>query len=84
MEQMNGVSGMKESDAYQAIVEEGWIKGKLEGKKEIIFRQGKSRFGSPPPNIVKTIENTSDFEILDKWGDNVLLVRNWQELIDGV
>jgi predicted transposase YdaD len=85
---MKGVGGMKESVTYQAIVEEGiekgWIKGKLEGKREILLRLGKRQLGSPEPNIVALIEGISDNDLLDQLCERVLNVVDWRELIAGI
>ena len=88
---MKGVSGMKESVTYQAIVEEGFEKGrirgktegKLEGKREILIRTGKKQFGAPEPNVLAVIEGIKDAALLDQLCERVLDVDNWQDLIGG-
>jgi predicted transposase YdaD len=79
---LQGVRGMKESVTYQAIVEEGVVKGELRGARRMLFRQGEQRFGQPPDALAQSrIESVASLETLERLSDRMLQVRNWEELL---
>ena len=80
---------MEESVTYQAIMEEGVVKGRLEGRLEearhILFRLGEQRFGAPAGASVRSrIESINSLEVLEGLSDRMLQVRNWEELLTDV
>jgi predicted transposase YdaD len=72
-----GVRGMKESSAYQMILEEG----RGEEARRILLRQGRRRFGEPDPAVVVRIEAMMDLDQLDALIDRLLDVSSWEELL---
>jgi len=75
---LQGVRGMKESDTYQAIVEEGEIKG----IRETLLSLGRIRFGGPPSRVQEaTLSGIIDLGRLHRMRDQLLQVESWQELL---
>ncbi len=76
---------MKESVTYQAILEEGEVKGRNEGAvaeaQKFLLRQGQIRFGSPDARIRSVLEGITDVERLEALGERLLNVANWEELL---
>jgi len=72
---------MKESDTYQAILEEGKIEGKMEASREHVLRLGRRKFGPPPPAVQSALEVVSDVERLDRLVDRILDASNWEDLL---
>ncbi len=82
---LRGVRGMKESVTYQAIVEEGVVKGRMEEARRILFRQGEQRFGAPAGAAVRSrVESINSQEVLEGLTDRLLRVSSWQELLADV
>jgi hypothetical protein len=78
---LQGVHGMKESVTYQAIVEEGEIKGMLRARQEDLFRLGRRRFGAPNPETEAALRGVADPERLARLVDSLQDVSNWNELL---
>ena len=86
---------MKESDTYQAILEEGEAigeakgeaKGEARGKTEeartLLLRLGTKRFGSPDETVQTAIERLDVLEQLERLLDRLLETENWSELLNG-
>jgi hypothetical protein len=57
--------------AAEVLVEEGWEKGKIEGKiesrREALLLALKTRWGPTPPKVIRRIEKTGDLALLDAW-----------------
>jgi hypothetical protein len=80
---LQGVTGMKESVTYQAIVEEGVQKAVL-AFHEAIFELGEKRFGSPAPEDVRQkINGIEDLAELRRLIVNLLDVDSWAGLVAG-
>jgi predicted transposase YdaD len=78
---LRGVMTMEESTTYQAILEEGALRGALQEARKNLLLVGHARFRGTPPAVRKTIEAISDVAHLED-----LLVRSqeatsWQELL---
>ena len=79
---LQGVRGMKESVTYQAIVEEGAVKGRLEGVRHSLILLGEELFGTPPgPHARASIEAINSLEQLDQLTRRAPRVRSWEELL---
>jgi predicted transposase YdaD len=72
-----GVRTMRESSAYQAILEEGAI-GEAQ---KMILRQGRQKFGLPSDAIVAVIKGVTSLERLERLFDRILTVSTWDELL---
>jgi predicted transposase YdaD len=79
---LQGVRGMKESVTYQAIVEEGVVKGQLDGARQVLLLVGEQRFGKPPGARARAaIEAIHNLEELKAKTRRALQVQTWQELL---
>jgi|SRR5579884_1200245 len=82
---LQGVLTMKESVTYQAIIREGEAKGKAEGKTEearnMIFLQGRSKFGEPSAEAEAALNSLSDVRQLERLGVRLLRTTSWEELL---
>lgn len=72
-----GVRAMRESSAYQAILEEGAIAG----VQKMILLQGGDKFGPPSNAITAAITAVTDLERLHRMGSQILIVSSWDELL---
>ena len=74
-----GVLTMKESVTYQAIIEEGEAKGEAKGKtaeaRNMIFLQGRSKFGEPSAEAEAALNALSDVSQLEELGGPVAASR---------
>jgi predicted transposase YdaD len=87
-----GVRSMRESDTYQAILEEGraegLVLGRAEGRTEgrtealrnLLLRLGTRRFGPPGEAIVKQLRDIQDSRQLEQLAERLLEVASWAEL----
>jgi len=78
---LRGVMAMEESTTYQAILEEGALRGALREARKNLLLVGQARFRGTPPEVKKVIEAIADLAHLED-----LLVRSqnsasWQELL---
>jgi hypothetical protein len=78
---LQGVQGMKESVTYQAIVEEGELKGKVEARQEVLVQLGRKKFGMPDPTIAMALRGITDADRLTRLIDALLDVSSWKELL---
>jgi hypothetical protein len=79
---LQGISAMKESTTYQAIVEEGAVKGRLEAVREDIRRLGERNFSRPmPADVQTTLEGILDVQRLRYLLERILEVGSWDELM---
>jgi len=72
---------MKESVTYQAIVEEGEIKGMLRARQDDLLQIGRRRFGEPGPDTEATLRGVADPERLSRLVGALLDVSSWDELL---
>jgi hypothetical protein len=68
---------MRESDTYQAILEEGAI---AEAQK-IIVRHGTMRFGPPSPEVRTAILALEDLGRLERMSDRVWESAGWDDVL---
>jgi hypothetical protein len=86
---LRGLMNVKESDTYQAILEEGEaigeVKGKAKGKAEearkMLLLQGRDRFGEPSAKILSLLNAVTDLNQLEALGIRLLHVKSWEELL---
>jgi hypothetical protein len=72
---------MRESTAYQAILDEGRAEGRAEEARKILLRQGHKRFGAPTAAEEAAFVAITDLDRLERLSDRLLEVANWQELL---
>lgn len=82
---LKGVRAMKESTTYQAILEEGEVKGLARGRAEearrILLALGKKRLGPPDARVQATVQAIADVDHLEQLTERLLDVSSWQELL---
>lgn len=76
-----GVRAMRESSAYQAILEEGREEGAIQEARRMILLQGGDKFGSPSDAITSSLQAIMDLERLHRMGRRILVVSSWDELL---
>ena len=72
---------MKESDTYQAILEEGRAEGELREVKKLLLHVRKKRFGRPGARVIAAIEAIGDLGRLEQLSERLLVVASWRELL---
>lgn len=87
-----GIPGMRESDTYQAILEEGIERGierglergiergRLEEAVRVLFLVGTPRLGEPDAAIRRRIERETDLARVEAWLQASTQVEAWAEL----
>ena len=80
-----GVFAMRESSAYEMILDEGRAEGLDRGRvleaRAIILRQGRKRFGSPAKRSTPLFKQCSGFERLERMTDRLNDAADWQDLL---
>lgn len=76
---LRGVSRMRESTTYQAILEEG----RAEEARALLRRLGKKRFGAPPSAIAAKLDEIIDLSRLELLAERVYDTSSWDELLNG-
>jgi len=74
---IQGVPAMRESDTYQAILDEG----RVESSQRTLLRLVRKRLGDPDEATQNTILGINDLDRLDRLLDRYLEVTTWQELL---
>ena len=62
-------------------LEEGELKGKLEGERAILLRLGTRRYGKPASVITWRIFSITDATKLEIMGDRIFSANTWEELL---
>jgi predicted transposase YdaD len=79
------VRAMRESAAYQAILdegrEEGRAKGRAEGVRELLLRQSRRRFGEADSSVKEAVKAITDPNRLERMGDRIFDATSWQDLL---
>jgi hypothetical protein len=72
-----GVRAMRESDTYQAILDEGEVRG----VQRTILRQGRKKLGEPDEATRAALTALTDLDRLGRLSERLLEVATWQELL---
>ncbi|MGO8750078.1 MAG: hypothetical protein ACLQNE_29380 [Thermoguttaceae bacterium] len=78
---LQGVHGMKESVTYQAIIEEGEVKGMLRARQDDLLQLGRRRFGPAVTEIETALRGIADRDRLARMIGALLDVSSWEELL---
>jgi hypothetical protein len=78
---LQGITAMKESVTYQAIVREGEAKGKIEEARNMLLVIGRPHLGEPPPEVVAALEALTDVARLEELGQRLFQATSWRELL---
>jgi predicted transposase YdaD len=76
-----GIRAMKESSAYQAILEEGYAVGETREATKLLKKLGTRRFGPPDHSVLVAIEALADLERIELLLERLLEVSSWEELL---
>ncbi len=72
-----GVQGMRDSDTYMAILDEG----RLEEAKKLILQLGQEQFGAPDESVTAALNGLEDLERLERMGVRLLRAASWREVL---
>jgi predicted transposase YdaD len=79
-----GIAAMKESDTYQAILEEGLERGleqgALQGALRVLFVVGTPRLGEPDATIRQRLEAADSVEQVGEWVRQISSAESWSDL----
>jgi predicted transposase YdaD len=83
-----GIPAVKESDTYQAILEEGVERGRAQGREvgrveeaiRALLIVGTARLGEADGAVRRRIEAETDLNRLEEWLRHVARVESWSEL----
>lgn len=79
-----GIPAMRESDTYQAILEEGREEGRGEGMvigaRRLLLTVGTPRFGEPDATTRRRIEAETSFARLEEWLRQAGSAESWSDL----
>jgi hypothetical protein len=76
-----GLHGMRDSPTYQYILEEGRIKGRAEGARQMPLRLRRKHLGEPDTATLTQLQAITEVQRLERLGECLLDVANWQELL---
>ena len=72
---------MRESDTYQAILDEGREEGVVKGVQRTLLHLGRKRLGEPDEAARRALLDITDLDRLDRLSERLLDVSTWQELV---
>ena len=72
---------MHESSTFQAILEEGEERGRLEEARVTVKRLGEKRFGPPDSKIIEDLDSIQDLEKLRALIERIFDINSWDELL---
>jgi predicted transposase YdaD len=72
-----GVTAMQESSTYRGLIR----RGKMEGVRTIILRQGTQKFGTPSEEVKSAVEAIHSLPRLERLSDRILTADSWDELL---
>jgi predicted transposase YdaD len=78
---LQGVTSMRESITYQAILQEGKAEGEASEARRILLLQGRRRFGEPAAAALAALNSVSDLQKLEDLTVRLLEVETWEELL---
>jgi predicted transposase YdaD len=76
-----GVTNMRESSTYQAILREGRAEGELLAARRLLLRQGRKQFGPPDAGAQAALEAITDMDRLERMSERLLEVTTWPDLL---
>src|SRR5262245_33353971 len=68
---------MRESDTFQAILEEG----RVQGAHRFLLLVGRERFGTPDKATRRALQRITDLQRLERLAMRLLDVTGWEELL---
>jgi len=82
---LRGVTGMRESSTYQAILAEGREEGREEGRtdeaRRLLIRLGSRKFGQPDAGTAAALGRLDDLAVLEHLSDALFTATSWEQLL---
>jgi hypothetical protein len=78
---LRGVVSMKEPSTYQAILQEGEVRGEVREARKLLRKSAERAFGPPDAQTAAALEQIHDLARLEALFDRVETVGSWQELL---
>jgi predicted transposase YdaD len=78
---LRGVTGMRESSTYQAILEEGREVGRVEGARSLLLHLGTRKLGAPDAGTAARLSQIDDLDTLERLSDALLTASSWAEIV---
>lgn len=72
---------MRDSDTYQAILEEGIEKGSVTELHRTLLRLGRKRFGDPTPAVRESLLTIQNLDRLEWLTERLLDAASWNDLL---
>jgi predicted transposase YdaD len=76
---------MRDSDTYQAILDEGREQGREQGRleqaKKLLLRSGQKSLGAPGDTVTAAVTAITDLQRLEHMHELLGDVKTWQELL---
>ena len=80
---LRGVQHMEDSVTYQEIIEKGVARGRAEGERAVLLRQGTRKFGPADERARRAIEALADPHELEALAERLLDATSWDDLLSG-
>ena len=77
----DGVKIMHESTAYDMILDEGRIEGRIEEGIRVLLRLGRKKFGPPDTAMEAALSAIQDIDRLEHMLDALDTAKSWGELL---
>ena len=74
-----GVTRMRDSSAYEMILDEGRLEGRRQGKREVLTKLGGRHFGPPTEETLSLLNEIADLDRLDYLLDSIDQAKSWDE-----
>lgn len=78
---LRGVTGMRESSTYQAILAEGREEGRTEEARRLLIRLGSRKFGQPDAGTAAVLGRLNDLGALERLSDALFTATSWEQLL---
>lgn len=79
---LQGVRSMRESETYQAILDEGKAEGKIEGAREALLIIAGRHLGPPGPGALQQLESIRDYARLKRMTERSMDASDWADLLN--
>jgi hypothetical protein len=77
----DGVKIMHESTAYDMILDEGRIEGKIEEVVRVLLLLGRERFGRLSSKAESALKSIVDIKRLERMAKAILTANSWNEIL---
>jgi hypothetical protein len=70
---------MRESSAYEMILDEGRLEGRRQGVANTLAKLGRKHFGPPSAESLESLNRIADIELLDHLVDTIDQAKSWED-----